>query len=143
MGTSMLVDSAHIDDDQIRPRLDAGVARERLVEAIRACCDERANQDQLGERTSFSQSTASNYLAGKSIPGPLAINEIERACGRPDGWIAVRAGLVAEVKTVPEAIAMAPGLADDDRDALLDTYEALLDTGPAPPGDETLDGPEA
>lgn len=122
MGTSILVGSRDIGRHSRSAEND--VRRERLVEAIRACCAGRATQDELAERTGISQSTASNYLSGKSVPNALVLNAIERACDRPDGWISIRAGLVADVKTVPEAIAIDPDLTDVGRDALMDAYRA-------------------
>jgi transcriptional regulator with XRE-family HTH domain len=125
MDTKMLVGSIRIDPHETDPPRDG--PRERLVDAIRDCCAGRATQDELAERTGISQSTASNYLAGKSVPNPITLNLIEQACGRPAGWVVVRAGLVADIRTVPEAIAMAAELRNDnDRASLLDVYYGLV-----------------
>lgn len=51
---------------------------------------------------------------------------IELACDRPLGWIAAQVGLIAEVQTVPEAIAVDPKLDDPTRKALLEVYEAAI-----------------
>lgn len=96
--------------------------KKRIGQAIRACRAGRATQDELAERTGIGQSTLSVYEQGKSVPTVLALWEIERACGRESGWIVVNAGLVAEIKTVPDAIAMDPDLDDVERRVLADAY---------------------
>lgn len=115
------VGSVRIDDDQ-RPEM-----KKRLGEAIRACRLGHATQDEIAERTGIGQSTLSAYEQGKSVPNVLQLYAIEAACNRVAGWIVVRAGLVAEVKTIPEAIAVAPELSDGARKALLSLYEGVLE----------------
>lgn len=100
-------------------------ARIRLGQAVRACRLGRATQEEVAERTGIGQTTLSAYERGKSEPGALGLRDIERACGRPAGWIAVQAGLVLDVKSVPEAIAIDPALPEDARPGLLAAYFAV------------------
>lgn len=96
--------------------------KRKLGQAIRACRLGRATQDEVAERTGIGQSTLSSYEKGLSVPAALRLWDIERACGREPGWIVVNAGLVANIKTVPDAIAMDPALDDDGRSSLLRAY---------------------
>lgn len=97
-------------------------------------------QEQVAERTGIGQTTLSAYERGKSAPTALALNQIERACGRPDGWIVIQAGLIAEVRTVPEAIAVAPELDDNARSTLIRAYGGVVDHVRKVRGDELRDG---
>lgn len=94
-----------------------------LPDAIRACRKGRLTQDDLSSKTSIGQSTLSQWELGKSTPDALQMHAIEMACERPAGWISVQAGLVHDVRTVPDAIAMDPELDDIARKALLDAYK--------------------
>lgn len=97
-----------------------------LHEAIRACYTGRATQEQLEELTGIPQQTISRYARGTTEPSPSAIQQIEAACDRPAGWIYVHAGLVADVRSVLEAIAMDPALDDHGRENLLLAYEGAV-----------------
>lgn len=123
--------------DSLSPQTRAS----RLGAAIRACRTGRATQEEVAEKTGIGQTTLSAYERGKNTPTVLAVNAIEHACGRPDGWILVQAGLVAQTKTVPEAIAIDPALTDRERGSLLATYWGAVELAqhrrPAPvTGDE-------
>lgn len=97
-----------------------------IPEAIRACRKGRLTQDELATKASLGQSTLSQWENGRSTPDPNQLRTIEEACDRPAGWILIQAGYVADVTTIPEAIAVAPELNDMTRRALLDTYRAAI-----------------
>ncbi len=94
--------------------------------AIRACRAGRLTQDQLAEKTSFGQSTVSQWERDKSTPDAYQLRAIEDACDRPHGWILVQAGFVADHTSVLQAIEMAPELTDSQRRALRDAYFGLV-----------------
>jgi transcriptional regulator with XRE-family HTH domain len=98
-----------------------------LSEAIRACYADRLTQDQLAEATGIPQSTISRLARGDTEPRLDVLKRIEEACGRPAGWIVIQAGYVADVKTVPEAIAVDPALVDDHaRRSVLKAYAGVV-----------------
>lgn len=96
-----------------------------LSEAIRACYEDRLTQDQLAEVTGMLQSKVSRLARGETEPRLSDLKQIEKACGRPAGWIAAQAGYVAEIRTVPEAIDMDPDLDDAGRESLRNAWEEL------------------
>lgn len=100
-----------------------------LSAAIRACYEGRHTQDTLAAASGIPQQTISRLARGEANPRLTQLADIERACDRPVGWILICAGYVADVTTVPEAIAVAPELDDSQRQILLDAYEAMLKRG--------------
>lgn len=97
--------------------------KERLGRAIRACRKGRATQDEINERTGIGQSTLSSYEAGASVPTVTRVAAIERACGRPAGFILNHAGLIEVITTVLQAIEMDPDLDDGGRRAVRAYYD--------------------
>jgi transcriptional regulator with XRE-family HTH domain len=93
-----------------------------IAQAIRACYAGRLKQEELAERTGIPQQTISRLARGDSSPKFQHLAALEDACGRPRGWILVKAGIVANVTTVPEAIALDPDLDDKARQILMDLY---------------------
>lgn len=111
-----------------------------LASAIRACYSGLLTQEQLEERIGSPQQTISKWARGASAPNVLQTAAIEAACDaeaerlgddarrRPPGWISIRAGLVANVTTVPEAIAVDPRLPDDHAKAsVLAAYVGVIE----------------
>lgn len=120
-----------------RPRSES--AERTLHIAIRACYSPLFTQEKLEEATGIPQQTISKWARGASVPNPYEIAAIEEACDaealrlgddalrRPLGWIGRQAGLIAEVKTVPEAIAMDPALTDASRRLILRYYDSTVE----------------
>jgi transcriptional regulator with XRE-family HTH domain len=93
-----------------------------IPQAIRACYEGRLKQEELSDRTGIPQQTISRLASGSSSPKLRHLVAIEEACDRPRGWILIQAGYIAEVRTVEEAIAVAPELEDGERRILMDVY---------------------
>jgi transcriptional regulator with XRE-family HTH domain len=96
-----------------------------IPEAIRACRKGRLTQDELALKASIGQSTLSQWENGRSTPDPNQLRVIEEVCDRPIGWILIQAGYIADVTTVPEAIAVAPELSDSQKAIIMDAYNAI------------------
>jgi transcriptional regulator with XRE-family HTH domain len=111
-----------------------------LHEAIRSAYQGRTRQEDLADAIGVDQGTVSRWSNGKSVPNVLQQAEIERLSGRPVGWISVQAGLIDEVTTVPEAIALAPELDDTGRAAVLAAYHGVVSRYSALVVDQALDG---
>lgn len=106
-----------------------------LGQAVRACRDGRATQVQVIERVAelgltLGQTTLSSYERGETVPTVVMSAAIERACGRPLGWIAIQAGYVTDVCTVPEAIAVDPKLDDIGRGIVTAAYQSQVKPRP-------------
>lgn len=102
-----------------------------LHEAIReAFSGVGLTQAQLAQRMGVDQTTVSRLANGRwgeqGGPAPDVLARIEDAAGRPRGWILVRAGYIADVATVPEAIAMDSRLTADARRMVLRVYESAV-----------------
>ena len=102
-----------------------------LGKVIRSCRVGRATQNQVIERVAalgftLGQTTLSSYERGETVPTIVMAAAIELACERPLGWIAAQAGLLAELLTVGDAVAMDPMLSDESRGEVLATYEACV-----------------
>jgi transcriptional regulator with XRE-family HTH domain len=96
-----------------------------LAAGFKAALDGHRQQD-VADAVGVRQNTVSRWNTGRSLPRDLdTIEAVERACGRPPGFIlAVALGL--QVTTVEEAIAMDPMLSDFGRRVVLSTYLAAL-----------------
>lgn len=80
-------------------------------------------QDELGRRIGRTQGTISEWKMGRGTPSFDDVRAIDKACELPVGFVLHAAGYVANVRTVPEAIAMDPALSSEARDFLLALYE--------------------
>jgi transcriptional regulator with XRE-family HTH domain len=97
-----------------------------LHQAIRSAYQGRIRQDDLADALGVDQATISRWSAGKSRPNVVQMRGIETLAGRPLGWIDAQCGLIDDVCTVPQAIAMDPALSDSDRAVLLDAYYGVV-----------------
>jgi transcriptional regulator with XRE-family HTH domain len=93
-----------------------------LHEAIRAAYEGRVRQEDIAESIGVDQATVSRWARGRSIPNIVQMSKIEQLADRPAGWISIQAGLIADVRSVPEAIAVDPALDDAARASLLKAY---------------------
>jgi transcriptional regulator with XRE-family HTH domain len=85
-------------------------------------------QKEVAEAIGEAPSTITRWVQNKAgyTPGYEDLARIETVCRLPLGYILHAAGFIADVKTVPEAIAMAPELDDPARVILMQAYEALV-----------------
>lgn len=98
-----------------------------LAGGIRAALNGRRQID-VANRLGVAQNTVSRWATGTNLPKTLdQLSAIEEACDRPAGFILNAAGYI-QVTSVPEAIAMDPGLTDHDRDFLLAGYRHAIET---------------
>ena len=95
-----------------------------LRDAIRAAIDGLSHSE-VASRLGVSQPTVSRWASGETEPRFAEILRLERACGRPAGFILAAVADI-QVTTVPDAIAMDPVLTDQGRRVLLATYDALV-----------------
>lgn len=119
-------------------RPQAASVKRELHKALRACYTGLLTQEQLEATTGIPQATISRWVNDASTPDPYEIAAIEKACDeeaerrgdevrrRPAGWVIRRAGLIAEVTTVPEAIGADRELNDDARAGLLRAYRGAV-----------------
>lgn len=112
---------------------------DRLAAAIRECYegvgDRRdgtaIRQVDVAERVGLLQGQLSKYVSGSVRPPLEMINAIEAACGRPKGWILIRAGYVDLPRTVPEVVLTDVDLSHASAVALLTLYRGLVAGGEA------------
>lgn len=84
------------------------------------------SQTTLGELVGLDQGTVSLWEQGKREMSLDQIGQVEAALGKPKGWLLVAAGCVAEVRTVPAALAMDGTISADSRELLLGAYERAV-----------------
>jgi transcriptional regulator with XRE-family HTH domain len=95
-----------------------------LSQAIRLACEGRISQEALAATLNVAQSTISRWVRGVSSPSIEQVAALERAAGRPPGFVYREAGLVVEWSVV-DAINADPLLDEAGRAALLGAYRGL------------------
>lgn len=105
-----------------RSKRSAHALRVRLGDAIRQARGDWT-QAQLAEAIGVDQPTVSKWEAAKMLPSIEDVVAVEKATGRPGGFVFRSAGLVDEVVDIPSAIAAAD-LTDKARAILLGAFRA-------------------
>ena len=101
----------------------------RAVDKARA----KMSQTELGNAIGVSQPVISEIIAGKQNLSVLQMAAIERATGRPPGYILRAAGYLVDLDTAG-AIRSDPNIDDGARRTVLGAYEnALIVAARAPP----------
>lgn len=97
-----------------------------LYVAIRECWEGvGVRQVDVADRIGRTQTQVSKYGLGQVQPDVDIILAIEKACGRPAGWILNAAGYIATTSSVPEAVAMDASLSVEGQRAVLAVYETF------------------
>jgi transcriptional regulator with XRE-family HTH domain len=139
-----------IDDLELQaatedPDAVAESLRKRLADELEASRDRpgapRLRQEDIAAITGKDQTTVSRYLRALSLPDLEFLRRYEEYLGLPRGTFAARAGYVAQLHTLPDAITTTPELNPDDRDSLLDAYDAMS-SAESPARGDPFDGTE-
>lgn len=98
----------------------------RVRQAVRSARG-AMTQRQLAAALRVDQSKVSRWERGIMEPTLDEIAAIEKATGRPRGWILVACGSVGDVASVEQAVAADAQLKDDWRAHVLDAYRAAVE----------------
>lgn len=80
----------------------------------------------LADAIGTDQGTVSKWENGKQRPSFEDVSAIEDACGRRRGWIYIHAGLVEDVTSIEDAIAVDKRLSDAQRAAVAGALLGVL-----------------
>jgi transcriptional regulator with XRE-family HTH domain len=120
-----LLDSQFVDKQLHVPGETGTTVGEAIILALGG-----RSQKEVADLIGEPPSTFSRWVQGKYLPDFPDLAKIERACGRPLGFILHAAGYVDEVASVPDAVAMAPELDDGQRRIIMDVYRGFTDPQP-------------
>ena len=109
--------------------MDADAAgRSSLSDAFRRAYEGAGlSQQALSAATGIDQSLISKYARGATQPPLDALVKVDRACGRPKGYVLRLAGYVDDDLDIKAALASDPTPEPDGRGMVVRLYEMLQD----------------